>query len=137
MAISAAAVLAVALGGYYSFVQIEEHKRVAPDVAFSALPASTQFLVTQRLADGDMSREFADYAGALASYEQAYALHPRNPEVTSRLVDLLTALTSRVIEQGTGRDALLTNLENVMTTDGHLGSHAALKDLRQQLESAS
>jgi len=137
VAMSVAAILAVALGGYYSFVQIEEQERVAPDIEFSALPASTQSLVSQRLADGDMSREFADYAGALASYEQAYALHPRNPDVTRRLVDLLSALTATAIEQGTGRDALLTNLENVMATDGYLGSHATLKDLRQTLESAS
>ncbi len=134
LAISAAALLAVALGAYYAYVQVEEHDRIAPDTAFTALPENTQSLINQHLADGDMSRKFGDYAGALASYEQAYALHPRNPDVTGRLIDLLTGLVNSAVNQGTDRSALLANLEDIMVTDGFLGTHPRLKDLRQKLE---
>ncbi len=134
LAMSAAALLAVTLGGYYAYVQIEEHDRIAPDIAYAALPENTRSLVNERLVDGDMSRKFADHAGALASYQQAYALHPRNPEVTGRLIDLLTSLVNRSVNQGADRSTLLANLEDIMGTDGFLGTHPQLKELRDKLE---
>ncbi|MEZ5596845.1 MAG: serine/threonine-protein kinase [Pseudomonadales bacterium] len=136
LAIGSAIALALAFGLYFTMDQVEERARTQPEVPFDNLPAETRSAFETLLNDGDMSRKFADHAGALDAYRQAYALHPRNPEATLRLVDLLELLYARASDNG-DTEALLSlgaNLDEVMATDGFLGSLPRLQALKQSLE---
>jgi len=131
-----AAALAVMLTVYFTFVQVQERARIAPDQPFETLDTQIQAQLTRHLADGQAFQRFGDYAGALTEYRSAYQLHPRNPQAVAALIELMTSLRDLAVAspQADVTRNLLTNLDDLMATDDFLERHAALQQIRSDLE---
>jgi serine/threonine protein kinase len=137
MAIAASTVLALILTGYFSFDQLQEAARIAPDVPFDTLPAQTQAAFRQHMDDGNMAWKFNEASSAISSWQEAYTLHPRNPEATKLLVSGYQSLADRVIANNDheGLISVRENLQDLMQLDGFLGRHPDLRKIQQELES--
>ena len=128
-------VLGLILAGYFSFVQIQEQARIAPDIPFVELPVSTQTEVTRLLKEGDTLAGFRDHASALILYREAYQLHPRNADATDKMLTLLEALSVRVVQSNdaAAADTLAQNVNELMAIDGFLGNHERLTAINEAL----
>ena len=135
VALGAVALLAAVFAGYVSYVQIEEDRRIAPDIPFAELPQATQQDIARLLEEGDLFHRFGDVGSALSLYRQAYQLHPRNEAVVTRLESFFEAVTDKAVDAGNAADIerLRENLEVVMATDDFLGRLPSLVDLSDRL----
>ncbi len=133
-----AVLLGVLLAGYAGYVQFQESARAAPDIPFAQLPAETQQKVSQLLKEAATFRRFGDAGSALSLYRDAYALHPRNPDVVHALEGLLSGLTERAVDEGNRADLerLNENLQAVMKTDDFLGNQPALTRASERVQRA-
>jgi len=134
----AAVVLGVLFITYVGYVQFQERARALPDIPFEQLPIADQGRITRILEEGVMFGQFGDEGSALMLYREAYALHPRNPEVVAALEDLFTGLTARAVERADPAELgrLEENLEQVMAIDDFLGNRPALVGAREAVEAA-
>jgi len=137
LAIAASAALGLVLAGYFSFVQIREQARVTPDVPFEELAPDVQTMIAGHLKEGQTAWQFGDESSAIIAWREAYVLHPRNSEATARIVESFEQMAASVLESGDpeGRRTLLANLDDLMATDGFLGTHPRLKAVQARLES--
>jgi len=82
-----------------------------PEIPFEDLPPETQSEITSLLDNGNEAVRFGDYNGALFFFNEAYDLHPRNPDAVAGLnsvVDLildseLTGSEAEILEQRLGQ----------------------------------
>ena len=127
--------LGIAFSGYFGFVQVQEQARIAPDIPFESLSGEVQTDVTDLLNEGRMLESFNDLQ-ALAQYRKAYETHPRNPDATTAIVAFMDKFSTIALttQDDALRSSLLHNLENLMETDGFLGTHDRLKAIRTTLE---
>ena len=135
LALGAVVILAAAFAAYISYVQIEEDRRIAPDIPFVELSQPTQQDIARLLEEGDLLHGFGDVGSALSLYREAYQLHPRNVEVVTRLESFFEAVTNKAIEtdDAEGIERLRDNLEVVMSTDDFLGRLPSLVELKDRL----
>lgn len=135
LVVGVAVLLGVAFSGYFGFVQIQEQARIAPDIPFESLSGEVQADITELLNDGRMLESFNDLQ-ALAEYRKAYETHPRNPEATAAIIAFMDKYSNIALttQDNALRTSLLHNLENLMETDGFLGTHERLKAIRDELE---
>ncbi len=128
-------VLGLILAGYFSFVQIQEQARIAPDVPFEELAPEMQTEIERLLSEGDTLLGFRDHASALILYRKAYDLHPRNAEATGKMLALLEELSDRVAEMNdpTATNTLRQNVDELMAVDGFLANHDRLKAVSVRL----
>lgn len=138
LVVSAFAVsLALALGVYFTYVQMDERARVAPDVPFALLDAGLQQQINQHLRDAQALQRFGDYAGALLEYRSGYSLHPRNSELLEGMFALIRELRDLALERNEKEITLnlIATLDDLSATDDFLARHEELIDIRAQLES--
>lgn len=87
----AAAVITAAfigIGSINFFIEPE----IGPEVPFEQLPAATQQAVTQQLDDAGTALKFGDYNGAILHLNNAFELHPYNPQVMAAVDKTLDPL---------------------------------------------
>ncbi len=137
LAIAASAALGLVLAGYFSFVQVRERARVTPDVPFEELAPEMQTSIAGHLKEGATAWQFGDVSSAIIAWRAAYVLHPRNAEATTKIIEGFEQMANSVLESGDpeGRRTLLANLDDLMATDGFLGTHQRLKVVKERLES--
>jgi serine/threonine protein kinase len=123
---------------YVGYVQFQERARALPDIPFEQLSTTDQARISGALAEGAMFMEFGDEGSALMLYREAYALHPRNPDVVAALESLFTRLGARALERADRAELgrLQENLQQVMAIDDFLGNRPALVSVRAELEAA-
>lgn len=133
-----AILLGALFAGYVGYVQIQERARAAPDVPFEELPQATRQELERLLEEGNMFRRFGDAGSALMLYRDAYALHPRNPEVVSALEGLLGDAAARAIERGSRADLerLDENLTAIREVDDFLENRPALVKVHREVSKA-
>lgn len=138
IAIGLAVVLGVLFAGYVGYVQIQESVRAAPDISFDQLPAATRDDITRLLEESATFARFGDPGSALMQLRDAYALHPRNPEVVAALEDLFTGSTEQAIVGGDRAylTRLAENLGSVMATDDFLDNRPRLVKARDAVTKA-
>ncbi len=133
-----AVLIGVVFAGYVGYVQFQESARAAPDIAFEQLPAATRQDIERLLEDSTKFRRFGDAGSALALLREAYALHPRNPQVVSDLESLLADLSERAVAAGdaAGLGRLQENLDAVMAMDDFLDNRPTLTRARREVAAA-
>ena len=75
----------LAFSTYIAFFQPE----AGPDVPFEELPQATQTKLLSQLEGARQALKFGDINGALFYLDNAYQLHPRNPDVMTELDDVV------------------------------------------------
>lgn len=135
---SVAIVLGIGFLSYVGFVQVQEQARVAPDVDFESLPGDVQSIVQERLREGRLFAEFGQPHSALSLFRDAYGLHPRNPEATEDIITLMSAFSDQAIENNDAEaiERATQHLDDLMDTDGFLGTHEELVAIRDRLVQA-
>lgn len=106
------AVLLIAVSGAWMLQSLEPP---APDVAFSELPTQVQAQFTQYISDADEHLALGDFDGALRLYDEAWELHPWNPDLVSDLDDLMAqlAIQSEQLTSQEDRALLMRALEGL------------------------
>ncbi|HEY7776106.1 MAG TPA: serine/threonine-protein kinase [Kineobactrum sp.] len=136
LATSTALVSMLALG-YIGWEIMDARLRHAPDIPFDNLPREARYVIEELLDDAVIARRAGEQMQALALYEQAYRLHPRNRWVVDELERLLKTLVDAHLSDPAAttadRAALLGRLQAVLDTDDWLGGRGALLDLKQRL----
>ncbi|MCR9279538.1 MAG: protein kinase [Pseudomonadaceae bacterium] len=111
--------------------QLAQRESARPEQALSQLPEAQRSAFADAMKEGQQLLGFTDYAGALARFQRAYQLHPRNPEAVAALVSLFRELEQRSTSEN--RSALAENLAQVRAIDPYLGNHEDLRTLAQSL----
>ena len=109
-----------------------------PDIAFEELAPALQTKITQALSDGQQALKFSDYNGALFHFNNAYQLHPKNPDA----VDGLDAVIEKVFvtaDSPAGQNGDQQRLRRINTLLEYpaLSEHEELLKMKQTLEQAS
>ncbi|MEM1230759.1 MAG: serine/threonine-protein kinase [Pseudomonadota bacterium] len=147
--------------GYLVYQEVSKRAADRPEIAFAQLDPSVQQAFEERMAEGDQLRRFSDYASALSQYQQAYELHPRNPQAVAALEGLFTQLEARTradandaggagsqaqrgaaeqrsaVEQrgiAEQRQVIADNLAQLRALDAWLANRPALKAIAARLE---
>jgi serine/threonine protein kinase len=108
-----------------------------PDIAFEQLAPPLQQKITQSLSKGEQAIGFGDINGALFHFNNAYELHPKNPDAEEGLDTVLRQIVSNVDLQA-DVDALKQYSGQVDTLLKYsaLTDNAELLDLKKALDKA-
>ena len=101
----AAALITAAFIGVAS-INLFIEPQTGPAVPFAELPADTQQKVTTLLQEADMVAGFDDYNSALMLLDQAFELHPYNPQVMEQANQLLDQLLPLIRQNSTANEQL-------------------------------
>lgn len=126
----AAAFILVAFIGVASISFFIEPE-IGPAIAFNELPLETQQQVTSLLQDAQMLSQFNDYNSALNQLNEAFILHPYNPEVMKQLDNVLSPILSHI--QASTDKALQARQIDTLLNYEVLKDNKRLLDIRKSL----
>jgi len=118
--------------GYSLFLKAPN---TGPEIAFEALPKPLQTQITAALQEGDTALKFNDINAALHYFNQAYELHPKNPEAIQGLDKIIGKIKTSIESQPdqAAKQANLTLLNTLLQYSALKGNEEILA-LKKQLE---
>lgn len=118
----------IALGSYSYFKPAE----VGPEIPFAELPVATQQQITADLKEAALAMQFRDFNGAIHYLDEAFTLHPHNPEVMAKVDKLVEQLVTELA--ASGDKAAQKEQVNALLEYGVLANNKKLLEYRDSLQ---
>jgi hypothetical protein len=109
-----------------------------PDVPFNELSTQAQSEITEALDNGNQALKFNDYNGALHYFNNAYELHPKNPESIQGLNFVVNEVLTK-IKSNQEKRFDKDNLKQISTLLEYssLSKNESLINMKNELEQGS
>lgn len=128
-------VLAALAIAFIIWERVDQRLHHAPDVAFDRLPLEARREVEHLMNAAVIARYEGERRKALALYQQAYALHPRNRWVVDEMEEVVEEMVDAgVAGEPAATEALRQRLQSVLATDTYLQSHPGLTAQLERLQ---
>lgn len=112
-------------------------KTTGPEIAFNDLPEQQQQNISEALNNGNAALNYNDYNGALFHFNNAYELHPKNPDAVQGLEKVIDKFIDNL---NIGRDPKKINEQlyqiDALLQYSSLAEHSVLLSTRDQLKQA-
>lgn len=136
MALAAVATAFALSSAYAAYQEVQVAAAARPEVPFEQLTAKIRGEFHTKMQDAQKFAGYKDYTAAVASYKDAYGLHPRNPQVVKEIEELFDSLYAAVgrSEDSFEREALRASLARVRAIDDFLGSNGKLETIAEKIQ---